>query len=82
MILQLCDEATQESKATLSRYVMDYPGGKLGELCLQGMHIAADGPQLVSAMIRGSLGLDCSVLMGANIAEVCSMIQDRLWHVE
>eukprot|EP00887_Chlorella_sp_A99_P008019 scaffold12.g8019.t1 len=34
-----------------------------------GMRVRADGPQLISELIRKELGLDCSVLMGANIAE-------------
>jgi len=35
----------------------------------KGMRIRAEGPQLVSAMVRSKLGIDCSVLMGPNIAE-------------
>ena len=35
---------------------------------VQGMRVRSDGPQLISALIRKELGLDCSVLMGANIA--------------
>lgn len=34
----------------------------------KGMRVRPDGPQLISEMIRKELGLDCSVLMGANIA--------------
>eukprot|EP00798_Chlamydomonas_sp_ICE-L_P013167 gene13167-30652_t len=34
----------------------------------KGMRVREDGPQLVSQMIRKMLGIDCSVLMGANIA--------------
>ena len=28
-----------------------------------------DGPQLISELVRKSVGADCSVLMGANIAQ-------------
>ena len=35
----------------------------------KGMRVRADGPQLISEMVRKSLGCDCSVLMGANIAK-------------
>ena len=35
----------------------------------QGMRVRAEGPQLLSELVRKELGLDCSVLMGANIAE-------------
>jgi len=34
----------------------------------KGMRVRADGPQLISQMVRKYLGIDCSVLMGANIA--------------
>ena len=33
------------------------------------MRVRADGPQLISQMVSKYLGIDCSVLMGANIAE-------------
>lgn len=32
------------------------------------MRVRSDGPQLVSQMITKYLAIDCSVLMGANIA--------------
>eukprot|EP00882_Tetradesmus_deserticola_P031018 GHRQ01035054.1.p1 GENE.GHRQ01035054.1~~GHRQ01035054.1.p1 ORF type:complete len:466 (+),score=230.35 GHRQ01035054.1:636-2033(+) len=35
---------------------------------IKGMRVRADGPQLISALITQYLALDCSVLMGANIA--------------
>ncbi len=35
----------------------------------KGMRVKSDGPQLISAMIQRYLGVDCSVLMGANIAK-------------
>lgn len=35
---------------------------------IKGMRVRPDGPQLISELIRKELGLDCSVLMGANIA--------------
>eukprot|EP00798_Chlamydomonas_sp_ICE-L_P022254 gene22254-29324_t len=34
----------------------------------KGMRVRAEGPQLVSQMVKKMLGIDCSVLMGANIA--------------
>jgi hypothetical protein len=36
---------------------------------LQGMRVRPEGPQLISEMLRKHLGIDCSVLMGANIAK-------------
>ncbi len=35
---------------------------------IKGMHIALDGPKLISSMVRRMLGVECSVLMGANLA--------------
>lgn len=35
---------------------------------IKGMRVTPDGPQLISQMIARYLGVDCSVLMGANIA--------------
>lgn len=34
------------------------------------MRVRAEGPQLISEMVRKTLNIDCSVLMGANIAKV------------
>uniref|UniRef100_A0A0C5IM46 Glycerol-3-phosphate dehydrogenase [NAD(+)] n=1 Tax=Dunaliella tertiolecta TaxID=3047 RepID=A0A0C5IM46_DUNTE len=34
----------------------------------KGMRVRAEGPQLISQMVSRILGIDCSVLMGANIA--------------
>lgn len=42
----------------------------VGFVCLQGMRVRPDGPQLISEMVRKYLGIDCSVLMGPNIAGV------------
>ena len=36
---------------------------------MQGMRVRPDGPQLISELVRKSVGADCSVLMGANIAQ-------------
>eukprot|EP00894_Picocystis_sp_ML_P001184 jgi/Pico_ML_1/51701/g271.t1 len=36
---------------------------------IKGMDITPAGPQLLSTMVREHLGIDCSVLMGANIAK-------------
>ena len=35
---------------------------------IKGMNLRPDGPQLISAMVRRMLKIECSVLMGANIA--------------
>ena len=35
---------------------------------VKGMHVGHEGPQLISAMVRRMLHIECSVLMGANIA--------------
>eukprot|EP01134_Creolimax_fragrantissima_P003359 CFRG3359T1 len=35
---------------------------------IKGMRVRSDGPQLISAMIRRMLHIECCVLMGANIA--------------
>eukprot|EP00878_Enallax_costatus_P016906 GHUV01017747.1.p1 GENE.GHUV01017747.1~~GHUV01017747.1.p1 ORF type:complete len:484 (+),score=134.18 GHUV01017747.1:161-1612(+) len=35
---------------------------------IKGMRVRSDGPQLISQMITKYLNIDCSVLMGANIA--------------
>ena len=44
------------------------PTNHVGGTPPQGMRVRPDGPQLISELIRKELGLDCSVLMGANIA--------------
>ena len=36
------------------------------------MRVRPEGPQLISEMLRKHLGVDCSVLMGANIAQVAT----------
>jgi glycerol-3-phosphate dehydrogenase (NAD+) len=36
---------------------------------IKGIHISLDGPQLISTMVRKMLNIECSVLMGANIAK-------------
>jgi glycerol-3-phosphate dehydrogenase (NAD+) len=43
--------------------------GAIAVSLTKGMRIRAEGPQMVSAMVRSKLGIDCSVLMGPNIAE-------------
>ncbi|PNG99072.1 Glycerol-3-phosphate dehydrogenase [NAD(+)], partial [Tetrabaena socialis] len=35
---------------------------------IKGMRVRPEGPQLISQMVRRNLGIDCAVLMGANIA--------------
>lgn len=49
---------------------MQVKPGAIALSLTKGMRVRADGPQLISAMVRKSLGLDCSVLMGPNIATV------------
>ena len=41
----------------------------------KGMRVRPDGPQLISEMVRKNLGVDCSVLMGANIAKDIGAMQ-------
>lgn len=36
---------------------------------IKGMRVRNDGPQLISQMVTRYLGIDCSVLMGANLAD-------------
>lgn len=36
---------------------------------IKGMRMRPEGPQLISAMVQRLLRIDCSVLMGANIAK-------------
>lgn len=38
---------------------------------IKGMRVRPEGPQLISAMVQRLLRIDCSVLMGANIAKDC-----------
>eukprot|EP00198_Chlamydomonas_reinhardtii_P000461 XP_001689796.1 predicted protein [Chlamydomonas reinhardtii] len=35
----------------------------------KGMRVTPEGPELISQIVRRTLGVDCSVLMGGNIAE-------------
>lgn len=42
--------------------------GAIAVSLTKGMRIRPEGPQLISEMVRRKLGMDCSVLMGANIA--------------
>ncbi|KAG1681299.1 hypothetical protein FOA52_007345 [Chlamydomonas sp. UWO 241] len=42
--------------------------GAIAVSLIKGMRVRSDGPQLISQMVTRSLGIDCSVLMGANIA--------------
>ena len=41
------------------------------------MRVRAEGPQLISEMVRKNLNIDCSVLMGANIAKVNTAVQTK-----
>ena len=43
--------------------------GALACSLIKGMRVRPDGPQLISSLVRERLGLDCSVLMGPNLAE-------------
>jgi len=42
--------------------------GAIAVSLTKGMRVRKDGPQLISQMIATRLRVDCSVLMGANIA--------------
>lgn len=43
--------------------------GAIAISLIKGMRVRNDGPQLISQLVSRALGIDCSVLMGANIAE-------------
>lgn len=43
--------------------------GAIAISLIKGMRVRSDGPQLISQMINRSLGIDCCVLMGANLAD-------------
>ncbi len=43
--------------------------GAIAISLVKGMRVRVDGPQLISTMIKRTLGIDVCVLMGANIAE-------------
>ncbi len=43
--------------------------GAIAISLVKGMRVRVDGPQLISTMVKRTLGIDCCVLMGANIAE-------------
>lgn len=36
---------------------------------VKGMEVKREGPSLISSLISNQLGINCSVLMGANIAD-------------
>lgn len=42
--------------------------GAIGISLIKGMRVRSDGPQLISQMVSRYLNIDCSVLMGANVA--------------
>jgi glycerol-3-phosphate dehydrogenase len=42
--------------------------GAMAISLIKGMRVRPEGPQLISQMVERYLGIDCSVLMGANIA--------------
>ena len=46
------------------------------------MRVRPEGPQLISEMVQRTLGVDCSVLMGANIAEVGSALPALLYAIK
>eukprot|EP00983_Pelagomonas_calceolata_P112303 1159870-Pelagomonas_calceolata.AAC.4 len=48
----------------------------------KGMRVRAEGPQLISQMVSRILGIDCSVLMGANIAGDIAREEVRWMHVQ
>lgn len=63
----------ERTKQTTHRsIVIAYTGkvkpGAIAVSLTKGMRVRSDGPQLISQMVRHYLSVDCSVLMGANIA--------------
>ena len=58
-------------------------GGKIKENAealslIKGMEVKKDGPRMISSLIEDLLGVNCCVLMGANIAnEVISMSESK-----
>ncbi|PNH08421.1 Glycerol-3-phosphate dehydrogenase [NAD(+)], partial [Tetrabaena socialis] len=55
----------------------------------KGMRVRPEGPQLISQMVRRNLGINCAVLMGANIAtgvltsnEVQEILKVRKWQTQ
>lgn len=41
---------------------------------IKGMEVKKDGPSMVSSLISSELGINCCVLMGANIANEASSL--------
>lgn len=55
------------------------PTKTIGVSLIKGMDVDENGPVLCSDLISSKLGIDCSVLMGANVAdEVISDAERRL----
>jgi glycerol-3-phosphate dehydrogenase (NAD+) len=49
------------------------PTKTIGVSLVKGMYVDEHGPVLCSDMISSKLGIDCSVLMGANVADEVSV---------
>lgn len=48
---------------------------------IKGMEVKMEGPRMISSLISLQLGINCCVLMGANIAnEVINIIFNFLFH--
>lgn len=60
--------AVAPPKPRHGRGAMQVREGAIAVSLTKGMRVRKDGPQLISQMIATRLRVDCSVLMGANIA--------------
>lgn len=48
---------------------------------IKGMEVKKEGPSMISTLISKQLGINCSVLMGANIAdEVSILVLEEITH--
>lgn len=56
------------ARLPLARLARQVKPGAIAVSLAKGMDVRPEGPQLISQMVRRILGIDCSVLMGANIA--------------
>lgn len=52
--------------------------GAMAISLVKGMRVRQDGPQLIHQMIARYLGIDCSVLMGPNLARDMASGKDGL----
>lgn len=59
----------QFMRSTCKELIGKVKPGAFAISLVKGMRVRSDGPQLISQMVRKYLNMDCSVLMGANIAK-------------